>query len=103
MVANIPFTAERRAVSIEQNGNGIPMGLVESEYLKRMDQLTPKERIARAASMFQWTRDCIARQILSDSGPMSPERLKWMVAMRQYGGDKTTRELIRRALENVPR
>jgi len=78
------------------------MGLVESKYLERMDALTPKERVARAASMFQWARETIARQILTDSGPMSPERLKWMVAMRQYGADKTTRELIQKALVNVP-
>lgn len=78
------------------------MSLVESRYLDRMDALTPKERVARAASMFQWAREIIARQILSDLGPMSPERLKWMVAMRQYGAEKTTRELIQRALVNVP-
>ena len=78
------------------------MGFVESKYLDCMDALTPKERIARAASMFQWAREAISRQILSDSGPMSPERLKWMVAMRLYGADKTTRELIQRALVNAP-
>lgn len=78
------------------------MGLIESKYLDRMDALTPKERVARAASMFQWARETIARQILSDLGPMSSERLKWMVAMRQYGADKTTRELIQRAFVNVP-
>jgi hypothetical protein len=78
------------------------MSFIESKYLDRMDALTPKERVARAASMFQWAREIIARQILSDLGPMSPERLKWMVAMRQYGADKTTRDLIRRALANVP-
>ena len=78
------------------------MGLVESKYRSRMDALTPKERVARAASMFQWARETIARQILSDQGPMNPERLKWMVAMRQYGADKTTRELIQKALVNVP-
>jgi hypothetical protein len=78
------------------------MGLLESKYLDRMDALTPKERVARAASMFQWARETIARQIVAAMGPMSPERLKWMVAMRQYGADQTTRELIQRALENVP-
>jgi hypothetical protein len=79
------------------------MGITESKYLECMDALTPKERVARAASMFQWARKVIARQILSDLGPMSPERLKWMVAMRLYGGDKRTCELIQRVLVNVPR
>jgi hypothetical protein len=78
------------------------MSIVESHYLGRTDALTPKERVARAASMFQWAREAIARQILSDLGPMSPERLKWMVAIRQYGADRMTRELIQRALLNVP-
>jgi hypothetical protein len=77
------------------------MSLTESIYLDRMDALTPKERVARAASMFQWVRETIARQILSDLGPMSPEKLKWMVAMRQYGADQTIRELIQRALAHV--
>ena len=31
------------------------------------------------------------------------ERLKWLIAMRQYGADSTTRELILKALDNVPR
>ena len=79
------------------------MSSIETTYLNRMDALTPKERVARAASMLQWARETIARQILADLGPMSPERLKWLVAMRQYGADKTTRELIQRALVNVPR
>ena len=75
---------------------------MESKYQDRMDALTPKARVARAASMFHWAREAMARQILSDSGHMSPERLKWMVAMRQYGGDSTTCGLIQRALLNVP-
>jgi hypothetical protein len=52
--------------------------------------------------MLQWAREAIARQIVSDLGPMSPERLKWMVAMRQYGADREIRQLIQRALANVP-
>lgn len=79
------------------------MDFIELTYRKRIDVLTPKERVARAASMFQWTREAIARQIVSDLGPMSPERLKWLVAMRQYGADSATREMIQRVLENVPR
>ena len=79
------------------------MGLIESKYVDRMDALTPKERVARAASMLQWARETIARQIISELGSMSPDRLKWMVAMRQYGADKTTRELIQKVLINVPR
>jgi hypothetical protein len=77
------------------------MDLVEWEYLKQMAALTPQERIARAASLFQWTREIIAGQIVSASGSMNPERLKWLVAMRQYGVDPATRDMIQRAIKNV--
>ncbi|HSW37991.1 MAG TPA: hypothetical protein VLL97_00690 [Acidobacteriota bacterium] len=77
------------------------MDSVESGYLRRIDVLTARERIERAASMFQWARETIARQIIAESGSVGPERLKWLVAMRQYGSDTTMRKLIRRALENV--
>ena len=75
---------------------------IELKYQERIDAMTPKERIARAASLFQWTRETIARQIIAKSGPMDSEQLKWRVAMRQYGGDKTTREMIQKVLDNVP-
>jgi hypothetical protein len=78
------------------------MNFIELKYSERIDALTPKERVARAASMFQWAREAIARQIISDQGSMSFERLKWLVAMRQYGTDSATREMIEKALENVP-
>jgi hypothetical protein len=80
---------------------GLAMNTIESEYRKRIDALTPKERMARAASMYQWTREIIARQITSNEGPVSPERLKWLIAMRQYGSDSTMRKLILRVLDNV--
>jgi hypothetical protein len=58
---------------------------IELKYRERIDALTPMERMARASSIFQWTREAIARQIVADSGPMSSERLKWLAAMRLYG------------------
>lgn len=79
------------------------MNIIEKEYEKRMDALTPRERMARAASMHQWSREIIARQITLNEGPVSAERLKWLIAMRQYGADSTTRELILKALDHVPR
>ena len=75
---------------------------IELKYLERIDAMTPKERVARAASLFQWTRETIARQIIAESGPMDFEQLKWRVGMRQYGGDKKTRELIQKVIDNVP-
>jgi hypothetical protein len=55
-----------------------PIGM---KYQERIDAMTPKERVARAASLFQWTRETI--QIIAKSGPMDSEQLKWRVAMRQ--------------------
>ena len=77
------------------------MSLIEAEYRRRVDALSPKERIARAAAMFQWTREMIARRIVSESGPMKPEELKWRVALRQYGADPQAKALIERMLADV--
>ena len=78
------------------------MNLVEQKYHERIDAMTPKERVARAASMFQWTRETIARQIVAEQGPMSEERLKWLVALRQYGAEPAVRTMIERMLDRVP-
>jgi hypothetical protein len=75
---------------------------IELKYREQIDALSPKERVARAVSIFQWTRKAIARQIVADLGQINPERLKWLVAMRQYGADSATREMIQKVLENVP-
>ena len=79
------------------------MSIIEQEYLARMDALSVKERVARSVAMFQWTREMIARQIVAEAGPMSTERLKWEVALRQYGADAVSREMIQRKLDDVPR
>lgn len=77
------------------------MNSIEKEYEKRMDALAPKDRMARAAAMHRWSREIIARQIILNEGHVQPERLKWLVALRVYGADPMTRELIRKALDNV--
>ena len=76
---------------------------VEQQYQARMDSLSPQERVARSQAMFRWTRELIGRQILRESGSMSDERLKWEVALRQYGSDPVTRAMIERKLEDVSR
>ena len=75
---------------------------VELKYQERINALTPKERVARATSIFQWTREAIARQIVADLGPISSEQLKWLVALRQYGTETATGKMIQKVLENVP-
>ena len=66
-----------------------------------MNALTPKERIARSMAMFQWSREMIARQIRKECGTEDPERLKWQIAMRQYGSDLKMRVMIQRMLDRV--
>jgi hypothetical protein len=80
----------------------VAVDFIELKYRERIDALTPKERVARAALMFRWAREAIARQLVADLGPMSSDRLKWLVALRQYGADSATREMIQGVLENVP-
>jgi len=67
---------------------------VDFEYWKRVDAMTIAERVQRAEDLLAWARGFIARQILEERGPLSPERLKWEVALRQYGADPIARSLI---------
>ncbi len=78
------------------------MSTIESEYQSRMSNLEGAERVARAMSMFRWTREMLARQIVAEQGDMTDERLKLQVALRLYGADVRTRKLIERRLADVP-
>ncbi len=77
--------------------------IIEQHYQDRMDSLSAKQRVERSAAMFQWARELIARQIQSELGPMSAERLKWEVALRQYGADPVSKAMIERKLADVSR
>ena len=76
--------------------------LVEKAYRERIAAMTPAERVARSAAMFQWTREQIARKITAEHGEMSAERLKWMVALKLYKREPQVREWIERILDDVP-
>jgi hypothetical protein len=52
--------------------------------------------------MFVWARGLIGRQIRSERGAMTDDRLKWEVALRLYGFDPAARALIQRKLDRVP-
>jgi hypothetical protein len=69
---------------------------IELEYRRRIDSMTIGERIQRAEALLSWARGFVARQILAERGPLSDDRLKWEVALRQYGADPVTRALIDR-------
>lgn len=74
---------------------------IESQYRDCIDAMTPAERVARSAAMFAWTRDQIARQIISEQGDMDSESLKWKVALRLYGSEPSVRRLIEREHPDV--
>ncbi len=75
---------------------------IQRRFQARMDALSPCERVERATAMFLWSREIVTRRVLAELGPMSPERLKWEVALRQYGADPRTRTMIERRLASVP-
>ena len=77
------------------------MSGIQQEYLDRIQSLSPKERVARSVAIFNWSREIVGRQILRVSGSTDPERLKWLVAMRQYGSDPRMRTMIQRILDRV--
>ena len=76
---------------------------VESEYRKRIDAMTIAQRVQRAAEMLAWARGFVARQVLAELGSVPEERLKWEVALRQYGADPMARSLIEEMLYRVSR
>jgi hypothetical protein len=75
---------------------------IDACYRELLDALTPADRVAKSAAMFAWTREQIARQIVSERGPVDTETLKWMVALRLYGHEQSIRELIQDQFPDVP-
>lgn len=45
--------------------------------------------------------EATGRRIVAERGPMSPERLRWEVALEHYGDHPVMRLLIERKLANV--
>ena len=77
------------------------MSLVEDAYWQAVDAMTPAEKFARMHALLSWARDLYARQLREKLGDVSEERIKWEVALRQYGADPRARELIERKLRDV--
>ncbi len=67
---------------------------VELEYRARIDAMSVADRIRRTEVLFSWSRDYLVRSIVAARGQMSADDVKWEVALRQYGADPVTRELI---------
>lgn len=78
------------------------MSLVEREYQARIDSMSVAEKMQRSMAMLEWAREMIAREIQAERPGISRERLKWEVALQQYGSEPHIRELIERMLDHVP-
>jgi hypothetical protein len=76
---------------------------IETAYRERVDAMSIAERIRRAETLFNWSRDYIARSIVASRGAISDEDLKWEVALRQYGSHPEARELIDDLRRRAPR
>lgn len=67
---------------------------IELEYRARIDDMSVVDRIRRAEALFNWSRDYLVRSIRAAREQMSDDDVKWEVALRHYGADSVTRELI---------
>ena len=79
------------------------MSLVQEEYLRLVDAMTPAQKIERAANLLAWARRVTGRRIVAERGEISEERLKWEVALEHYGHEPVMRQLIEKAMADVPR
>ncbi len=78
------------------------MSDIDFLYQRSVSAMTAREKIAKAIELFNWSREFIGREIRKSHPNASDERLKLLVALRMYGTDEKTRELIEDLLVNVP-
>lgn len=108
MSASVPAFLTEVAVRIAQHQDryGRKIGVrilrmpdIEAEYRRRIDALTPAERIARMAAMASWARDIVGRRIRRErEDDMSDAELAWRVCFEIYR-DEPVAELIRKRIE----
>ncbi len=77
------------------------MSLVEREYQRLVDAMTPVQRMGRAAKLWLWSQQVIARRLVNELGPMSPEELKWQNLRHRYGHTSQLGGLIEERLNHV--
>jgi hypothetical protein len=74
---------------------------IEIEYRKRIDAMSPREKMARSAAMFAWTKQQMERQLRIANPEFSDEQLKWHVALRLYEHEPEIVKLIEEQLRRV--
>ena len=75
---------------------------IDNLYQTKIRQLRPHERMERCVAMGQWSRELIGRQIVKEQGPMSPERLRLLVARRIYASVPFVVAYLDERLRDVP-
>ena len=78
------------------------MSDVDQEYERRIQAMTPMERVARCAAMLAWTRQQIGLRLRKDFPELTDEQLKWRVAAHIYAGEPEVLKLIEKASKRVP-
>ena len=82
---------------------------IEQVYRDAIDAMSPAKRVTRGQSLFNWARDCMARQIVAEHQaaggdvPLDPQVLKLLVGRRMYAGDPLVCEWIDRLVSDVSR
>jgi hypothetical protein len=82
---------------------------IEQAYRDAIGGMSPAKRVARGQSLFNWARECMARQIVAEHQatggdvPLDPQVLKLLVGRRMYSGDPLVCEWIDRLVSDVSR
>jgi hypothetical protein len=76
---------------------------IELEYQKRVDAMSPAEKMARSVAMFEWTRQQMARRLRQENPSLSDEELRWQIALKLYEHEPAVVKLIEEYLQHVSR
>lgn len=82
---------------------------IEQTYRNAIDAMSPAERVARGQAVFNWGRECVARQIAAEhragggGQSLDPQVLKLLVGRRMYAGEPQICAWIDRLVADVSR
>lgn len=82
---------------------------IEKAYRDAIDAMSPADRLARGQALFNWSRECLARQIRAEhqasgaSKPLDSHVLKLLVGRRMYAGEPQVCAWIDRLVADVSR
>ncbi len=80
---------------------------IEQLYREAIDAMTPAERFGRGQALFNWARDCMARQVVAERNaageqePIDPYLLKLLVGRKMYQNETQVCQWIDRMVADV--